>query len=388
MHSQSGSGMDSFLYFIFQEGLRDSATSSRQSRDSAHGGVANGNASTTRSSSPPDPANRAKMPSSVNFTNAEVSHTSQGYHITCSKLIRLMQPMRGYFFKLPPELRNEIYKLAVCFEPTRFLKGCWDRRTFVLTPPPLAQTCRLLREEVIYIYFRYNRFYLQLPWQSSCSMEDVEKFQRQIAFAVANGSLRHITNLRIECGMHKRYPTPDPVFGDDGVPPRTVYLDISRKSTPEKLVRYQRPDASWKCVDSQGNLNIFQLVGKPLKEYHLNKLMHRRLFNLPHDTIYQRASLMAAFEDIHEALFGAEFHKVKNGHFDLATTGSLVGDFFQHCGMDARFRLRLGRAPPSDAGICAYHLFTTQHNFSHSEEVVRDRRSAQGPGCIWLTKSQ
>ncbi|KAK4540579.1 hypothetical protein LTR36_009109 [Oleoguttula mirabilis] len=115
-----------------------------------------------------------------------------------------MTPTSGpkHILKLPPELRNYIYRLvAVSTTPTNVaatpahLKDGKMYRALVHRRLPIALACKQLRREVLAVYFEENTFQIVT---SALNIEALAIFGQ-----LAGPSLKHITSFKV---LHKHGP--------------------------------------------------------------------------------------------------------------------------------------------------------------------------------------
>jgi hypothetical protein len=113
---------------------------------------------------------------------------------------------------LPPELRVEVYRLALVKQGAEY-----ERLKYTLRPPPLAQVCKQVRAEVLPVYYGENAFHIDMDIDVIGYEEDMypfredddsqlNKFLDMCSTIVSTGCLQFITNLEVNYS--------EPVFED------------------------------------------------------------------------------------------------------------------------------------------------------------------------------
>lgn len=93
-------------------------------------------------------------------------------------------------FRLPAELRNAIYEMALTATSVLELEP-WRTRATAPTQPPLTRTCRAIRAEALPIFYSSNDFLAAI-----CDVEDEKRLQHWLA-AMGSYNRVHLTHVLV-----------------------------------------------------------------------------------------------------------------------------------------------------------------------------------------------
>ena len=151
-------------------------------------------------------------------------------------------------FRLPAELRNRIYELALVQKKHihASIAGCeesWSRPNskqvkrailaLTLRQPPLTRTCRKLREEALPIFYGGNVFHVPILHNDGNAGEVIDWLT---AVGAKNRSLLHQLYLPAIVRLDVSYTRLFEAFGDSV---SVTYTETKRRGT-KRLKRYNR----------------------------------------------------------------------------------------------------------------------------------------------------